>query len=367
MKHYERVRRRLGVLKLWSSSVPKRFIRVITCLICLLSLSLGAAGMHVTDLTMAGGKLNAKQAAKLEEESQRNPDDIAIRTKLLGYYFSKQYKDPSAKAARQSQILWLIENAPESEVLGVPEGLLNKILTPDAYSKGKEAWLKQLQEQPKNLMILKNSANFFLQQDRELAKQSIEKAKAIEPDNPKWPAKLGQLYQLDTLSISGKSKVEAAGKALKQLEISYELSDDQARDPLLSRLAKAAFEAKQLDKAKKYALQMLGQKLDDWNTGNNIHDGNIILGRIALAQDNVEEAKKHLLAAGKTKGSPQLDSFGPNITLANDLLELGETKVVLEYFDLCSNFWEMGKDRLKQWSTSIKKGDTPDFGGALYR
>ena len=347
--------------------MQKHIIRVITCFIFLLSFSLGAAGERVTDLTMEGGKLNAKQAATLEEESQQNPDDIVIRTKLLGYYFTKLYEGQSTKTLRQSHVLWLIENAPESEVLAVPEGSLNKILEPDAYSKGKESWLKQLKDQPNNLMILKNSANFFLQQDRELAKQSIEKAKAVDSENPTWPAKLGQIYQLDMLSSSGKSKVEAAGNALEQLEIAYALSDDLARDPLLSSLAKAAFEAEQLDKAKEYALKMLGQKQDDWNAGNNVHHGNIILGRIALAQDNVEEAKRHLLAAGKTKGSPQLNSFGPNMVLANDLLALGETEVVLEYFDLCGKFWEMGEARLKQWSSSIKKGKTPDLKGALYR
>ncbi|MDB4766238.1 RNA polymerase subunit sigma-24 [bacterium] len=321
----------------------------------------------MTNLTMEGGKLNGKQAATLEEELQENSDDIAARTKLLGYYFRKQYEDQSAKTARQGHILWLIENAPESEVLAVPEGTLDKILNNDGYQEGKELWLKQLKDQPDNLMFLKNSANFFLQHDRELAKKSMEKAKAIDADNPKWPEKLGQLYQLDMLGRSGKSKVKAAGKALEQLEIAYDLSDDQARDPLLSRLAKAAFEAEKLDKAKKYALQMLNQKQDDWNSGNNVHYGNIILGRIALAQDNVEEAKQHLIAAGKTEGSPQLDSFGPNMVLAKDLLEVGETEVVLEYFDLCSNFWEMGQDRLKQWSNSVKKGDKPDFKGALYR
>ena len=322
--------------------------------------------MDVTDLTTEGGKLNATQAAELEEQSQQNPDDTTVRTKLLGYYFRKQYEDPSVRTLRQSHILWLIENAPASDVLRISEGHLNNKLEADAYGEAKEAWQKQLEDKPNNLKILENAASFFDKHDRETAKQLLEKAKAIEPKNQKWPAKLGQIYELEMIGRSGKSRAEAATKALEQLEIAYDLSDAINRDPLLTRLARSAFEARQIDKAKKYATEMLDQQREDWNAGNNVHYGNITLGRIALAQNDVEEAKQYLLAAGKTKGSPQLNSFGPNMILANELLKLGENEAVLEYFDLCSKFWDMGDEKLKQWSATVKEGGTQDFGGKLY-
>lgn len=64
--------------------------------------------------------------------------------------------------------------------------------------------------------------------------------------------------------------------------------------------------------------------------GNRIHHGNLVLGRIALCEGNIKKVKSRLLAAGKTTGSPQLDSFGPNLVLAKDLLERGERNVVLK-------------------------------------
>jgi hypothetical protein len=75
----------------------------------------------------------------------------------------------------------------------------------------------------------------------------------------------------------------------------------------------------------------------DWNVGNAIHKGNILLGRVALRRGDLDEAKSRLLAAGRTPGSPQLDSFGPNMALAEELLQRGEKQVVLEYFDLCES------------------------------
>jgi hypothetical protein len=48
------------------------------------------------------------------------------------------------------------------------------------------------------------------------------------------------------------------------------------------------------------------------------------------------------MAAGATPGSPQLDSFGPNLTLAKELFEKSKPDVILHYFALCKNFWEDG-------------------------
>jgi hypothetical protein len=79
----------------------------------------------------------------------------------------------------------------------------------------------------------------------------------------------------------------------------------------------------------------------------------------------IEQAKKYLLEAGKSPGSPQMDSFGPNMSLAKDLLEKGERDTVLQYFDLCRKFWKMDYGKLDQWSNEVKAGEIPDFGANL--
>lgn len=104
---------------------------------------------------------------------------------------------------------------------------------------------------------------------------------------------------------------------------------------------------------------------DDWNFGNAVHKGNLTLGRVALRAGDIEAAKKFLLEAGRAPGSPQLNSFGPNMTLAKELLEKGEHDAVLEYFQLCAAFWEMDRGRLREWSPLVEKGVIPDFGANL--
>ena len=60
-----------------------------------------------------------------------------------------------------------------------------------------------------------------------------------------------------------------------------------------------------------------------------------------------------------------MNSFGPNMSLARDLLEKGERETVLQYFELCRKFWKMGQRNLDQWTEDVKAGRTPEFGANL--
>jgi hypothetical protein len=108
---------------------------------------------------------------------------------------------------------------------------------------------------------------------------------------------------------------------------------------------------------------------DNWNYGNALHKAHLVLGQIALNAGDMDEAKRQLLKAGKTPGSPQLNTFGPNMVLAKNLLEKKETDAVLKYFELCAEFWKdkNGKSdgKLDEWKTAVKAGETPDFGANL--
>jgi len=136
----------------------------------------------------------------------------------------------------------------------------------------------------------------------------------------------------------------------------------------LDDVAKESFVAGRIEDARKYATELLTLAPDyesNWNYGNAIQDGNLVLGRIAVREGRLEEAKQYLLAAGKSKGSPQMDSFGPNMSLAKDLLEKGERDSVLQYFELCRKFWTMDYGKLDDWRQEVKAGKIPKFGANL--
>ncbi len=99
--------------------------------------------------------------------------------------------------------------------------------------------------------------------------------------------------------------------------------------------------------------------------GNAIQDANQALGQIALADGHLAEAKQCLLASADSDGSPTMNSFGPNMTLARELLRQGETEVVLQYFERCRVFWNRHADTLDQWTEEVQTGRIPDFGANL--
>jgi len=343
-----------------------RFLLEPVVLLVFVGVCPAAMGIDATSLAMSGSNLTKVEAEALEEQLKRNPGDLSSRTKLLGYYFSKQFESKSAGEATGKHVLWFIMNSPESEVLATPYAELDPILDPAAYSEGKNAWIEIVKNQPQNLKLLEHSADYFMLHDRALAIESLQRAEALDSENPKWPASLGQIYSLDMITNSSSARTDAAAMALEQFERAYKLSTEAARDGLLGDLAKAALEANEYAVARSYAERMITHNPLGWNYGNNIHHANIILGRLALRMDDFEEAKKRLIKAGATPGSPQLDSFGPNMTLAEELLQKGERDVVLEYLELCSNFWEMGLDRLDEWSVLVQGGRIPDFGTNLH-
>ena len=137
---------------------------------------------------------------------------------------------------------------------------------------------------------------------------------------------------------------------------------------MLSEAAKSAAEVGEFKKAESHATELLNvapQFRRNWNYGNAVHDGHMVLGRVALARGDRATARQHLLLAGQTPGSPQLNSFGPNMALAADLLKAGERETVAQYFDLCLKFWKFGDSRIRRWKTLARVGLPPDFGANL--
>ena len=76
-----------------------------------------------------------------------------------------------------------------------------------------------------------------------------------------------------------------------------------------------------------------------WNYGNLLHDGHILAGYVRLREGDLDVAGRELLAAAQTPGSPTLDTFGPDLSLAWELLRVGRQQAALEYFIGVARFW----------------------------
>jgi hypothetical protein len=164
----------------------------------------------------------------------------------------------------------------------------------------------------------------------------------------------------DALSLS-------AAEAYRQVKSDLAVITGLNRNFQLVNAAKLAIRAEAVDDAERYAKELLSPTSGgpNPNYGDAVFNGNMVLGHVALRRGDKEKAKTYLLASGKTTGSPVLNSFGPSMSLAKELLEAGEREVVLAFFNECRSFWRMDHGKLQQWTDDVNAGRIPNFGGNL--
>ncbi len=107
--------------------------------------------------------------AKLENALRANPYDVDTRFKLLMYYYSRGMREQ-----RMEQLLWLIENHPESQVhQRYPWSPQEPA---QDFAQIRAAWLKQAELHPASAVVLGNAGFSLIFQDPEKAEQYLKKA-----------------------------------------------------------------------------------------------------------------------------------------------------------------------------------------------
>lgn len=313
-------------------------------------------------------EMNANPCQFLENQIARDSGDIALRQRTISCYWDAQSKAGfnSERAGelekkRVEHMLWLIQNAPDRDpASGV---LVSRMRSLENYIRLRQAWMSQVHSHPDDANVLANAADFMDFQEADIAQELASRAHTLDPKSIRAARVLAGVYERKMIGAEPGPKIQMAQQAL-QLREQIRAAMDSGKEYLtlqeLTRLAVDAFEAGDTVRAQKYA-----QDLARHDDADAIHHGNLILGRLALKNGNVEEAKDRLLAAGKTPGSPVLASFGPNMTLARELLLKGEHEVVLQYFDECEKFWKMGGNKLTEWRQAVRQERIPDFAGNL--
>jgi hypothetical protein len=116
-----------------------------------------------------------------------------------------------------------------------------------------------------------------------------------------------------------------------------------------------------------YASDLLSrsESQHDWYSGINSQIANLVLGGLALRQDDVRQAEQYLLSAGDAVGprSPAISIYGgPGTKLARELLERGDRQPVLTYLQECTKLQNVNRGQLKAWMVQVRQGKIPDFG-----
>ena len=315
-------------------------------------------------MTTEGRALYPATADLLEKKLVEEPNDLDSRLQLLGYYKGKM--NEKLFALRKKHILWFIENRPSDAVFATSYVQVDRRFEDESYAEAMKLWDAQIEKHPKDPSILSNAARFALRNDREVAIRYLVRAKELEPEAPEWARRLAGVYELT--AFFGRSKPGSPVRTSIYEE--WKLVHKLTKDPLdlqrqYPKLALTAMWAQDFEAARGWAEKALAsvETLKTKNLhGEAVHDGNTVLGRLALREGDVEEAKRRLLAAGETIGSPTLNTFGPNLILAERLAAAGQSETVIAYLELCKKYWVGHRDRIAEWIQILKEGDTPHFG-----
>lgn len=160
-----------------------------------------------------GWTLTATEAAKLESELERDPENLSARIRLLSYY-TQHIISPEL---RSKHLLWLIEHHPDSDVFQlrtVATGVLPDYsgAEPPEVERARALWRRQAERYATNTRVLANAAGAL---GGPVALELVRRARSVEPDNAEWVDWLGQVYALAVrTSIAGGMPRSHAGSGV---------------------------------------------------------------------------------------------------------------------------------------------------------
>jgi hypothetical protein len=325
---------------------------------------------------VAGLSGGSAELAAFERRLAADPHDLAARAGAVGALAALRASDPSHHDRRASEhVAWCIEHVPEHPLHGLFRGPVGADF--ETHALLRSTWLDVLQREPEQASVLLHAAEFFEQQETARALELVGRALELAPDDADLLQRAAHMSwnaatRAQKRGVWTRVHPELAGEALAHAREAARRWERAAALPLSEPLqahlrchqAVAALACGAHAAARAHALAALHSSAtlrDSWPYGNVIHEAHLVLGWLALEAGDVDGACVELLAAGRTPGSPQLNSFGPDLLLAKTLYERGARRRIVAYLEACALFWHSDHGRLDALRTAIGSGEVPSW------
>jgi hypothetical protein len=221
---------------------------------------------------------------------------------------------------------------------------------------------------PKQAILSNPTLKLKMPAKIELAEELANRAISIEPDQPIWAAALVNVLQIErATTLDPKQRISATKKMYEKLKGILELNPNRIYPAgNYSTLGTLAYELDDMANATKYSEQSLALAAsseweNDPSRAEAQHDSNSTLGRVALRNKDIEGAKKLLAKAGAASSAGSFDWRGPDMSLAQALLQVGQEQAVVDYLAACEKLWPSGVPLLQKWRDEIRKGKKPQL------
>ncbi len=151
-----------------------------------------SAPLDDMELLGAGYRMSPAEVEAAERQIKANPEETALRAKLLSHYFQFAERGPYVE-----HLFWLIEHHPESPVFETRAALLPRppvpLVTQEDYERGKTLWLDQVRRHPDDPRVISHAVD-ALRGDFPAAEDLLLRSRAAHSEQAQLTRMLANLY-----------------------------------------------------------------------------------------------------------------------------------------------------------------------------
>ncbi len=307
-----------------------------------------------------GKYLSPVDARRLERILQRNPNDLAARLKLVGFYrrsrFSSVRKETSSELWKH--VFWMIEHRPADYVCGVlPTPKSPKVL--DTYTK---LWLTQCSNHSENWYVICNAAASLR---GEPGIKLYKRALKLKPARGLPARRIAQTYRMKAIRGPKSQRRASARKAFKYAELALTLQDTRGeKTNILVEFTWVAILFGEIDLASRWTTRLL----------KHAHSFSIVVGfweqyaliyraSVCLERDDISTCRRTLaaLAASFKNDLSHVIENQMLFRLLDQLLIRGERDAVLNFIGSIAQIIESKRavQQWRRWEIEIRNGKSP--------
>jgi hypothetical protein len=304
--------------------------------------------------------------ARLRADLESDPDDLTRRARLLGAltFRSNLASLSSSSEEHTQQLVWWIDHHPEKlwRINGAVR--LAADCRAPLYARIRDAWSRQLASRPTDIEVLLAAAHSLSHHEPDRSLAILEQAHESSATDPRPASIIAHIWHRRALDSSPQAQRDAS-VALAWYERSIEREvDPEQRSATMRWACRAALSALDFSSAKDLAeglLALASAPIPNRDAGSATLVAHITLGRVALHDNDVDAAKRHLATATQVIGS-QIQSlpYHPEMELAEELLRRGEGALVLEFLrKLRQAAHPSDQGWIDVWCLKIENGEQP--------
>ncbi|RTL40899.1 MAG: hypothetical protein EKK48_15090 [Candidatus Melainabacteria bacterium] len=305
---------------------------------------------ELDDLVRIGKSLDPVSVQGLEQQLLVNPDDLGLRIQLLVYY-STCLNQLNLYVTHVQHLISRHANDETFADFAIYRSASLKCSNNEVYEQIKGIWLRRLNLPECSIWAAINAATFFqINDEPELAINTL----IAHPDLDLSEAALYKVASLLKILAKKNKSEKRLREALTYFRKSLSLATTH-KSKILSNIEIASLAGELVDTgtAREHAitaLELAATEKGDDVYGYVVHICNILLGNLALAENDAATAMECLSNAANLEPSALLSAKGPDLSLARRLVEREYFDEVVQFLNLISgyDFNETDKNKLSR-------------------